>query len=363
MDPEEKKTEQEELNPELKKALSDELSSYMNPHSAPVVPEQKIIPEVPKENIPLPQKVDAIPQQVEIKERPKTIIRTYKGDMEETIQANHVSSINIALAENKKMMERMRSAEVEKITIKRNYTVLIVSIVLVVGGVLAFAIPYFFINKQFAKEEILETLPSGELITAETEEKINLDSIVLDKIASILSQRVGQSNIRLGSIKNIFITEGSDTAEKVIDSQKFISLMKFDLPAEISRTLRPEYMFGAHAFNSNQRFLILKVGSYENAFSGMLKWEVDLWKNFKSLFSLSYATAQSNQDDLTKAIETPVFQDSTYANKDTRVVKNSSGTILFLYSIIDKNTIVFTTSSDTLKEIINRNIKSKAVAQ
>jgi hypothetical protein len=105
------------------------------------------------------------------------------------------------------------------------------------------------------------------------------------------------------------------------------------------------------------------VGSYENAFSGMLKWEVDLWRNFKDIFSLSSANLETNQSGSIRGLENVLFQDAVYANKDARIVKDSSGSVLFLYSIIDRNTIVFTTSTDTLKEIINRNIKSKAVVQ
>jgi hypothetical protein len=370
MDPEEKKIENEEVDSELKKALVNELSSYMNPHSTPVVPEQKKVPveNIPMANknpVPTPNPVVATASFIptDFKEKPQTIIRTYKGDMEQTIQANHVSSINIALAENKKMMERMRSAEVEKVTIKKNYTVLIVSLLLVVGGILAFAIPYFLVNKQYAEEEVVENISSNNFITAESEEKINLDSVVLDRLAATLSERIDQSNIRLGSIKNIFLTEGTGAVEKLIDAPRFVSLMKFNLPNEISRTLKPSYMFGMHSFNGNQKLLILKVGSYENAFSGMLKWEIDLWSDFKSLFNLSSVGLPSNQTGSIPGIETPVFQDAVYANKDARVIKDSAGGVLFLYSIIDTNTIAFTTSVDTLKEIINRNIKSKSVAQ
>lgn len=370
MDPEEKKIDQDVVDSELKKALSDELSSYMNPHSAPVVSEKKIVPveSMPTDvkaqvQTPVPPVSSGSFIPIDVKEKPKTIIRTYKGDVEETIQANHVSSINIALAENKKMMERIRSAEVEKVTIKKNYTVLIVSLLLIVGGILAFAIPYFLVNKQYAKEEVSENISSDNFITVDSEEKINLDGVVLDRLSSILSERVDQSNIRLGSIKNIFLTEGTGTTEKVIGSQRFVSLMNFNLPKEMERTLKPEYMFGMHAFNGNQKFLILKVGSYENTFAGMLKWEIDLWSDFKSLFSLSSIGLPTSQTGSIPGIETPVFQDAVYANKDTRVIKDSSGGILFLYSIIDKNTVVFTTSSDTLKEIINRNIKSRTVAQ
>jgi hypothetical protein len=120
-------------------------------------------------------------------------------------------------------------------------------------------------------------------------------------------------------------------------------------------------MFGLYNYNGNQRFLILKVGDYDTAFSGMLSWETDLWQNFKELFELPDNSAlYSSSSTLSTAIK---FQDYTIDNKDCRVVEDYSGNIVFLYSIIDQNTIVITTSINTLEEIINRVSKARVVTQ
>jgi hypothetical protein len=353
MDPEEKNIEENNIAPELKNAVSSELSSYMNPH----LNTEQATPEAPES---APDEPNAEPhspffEQQGIKSKP--IIRTFKSDVEDTIQSQHLSSVNIAIAENKRMVERMQSVETEQKTAKKNYTIMIISAVLVIGGILAFAIPYFLVNRQ--NTEPTEQATSTAVITSDDEEKINIDSLNLNTIANTLAERVAEAAIRLGSIKDFYLTTGQDANEIPVDSTKFLTLINAHTPPEILRSLKPEYMFGMHNYNGNQEFLILKIGSYANAFSGMLAWEVDLWSDFKALFALP----DISQNGQIKGIETPDFQDAVYNNKNTRVVKDSSGKNLLLYSIIDNNTIVITTSADTLREIISRSLKAQTVVQ
>jgi hypothetical protein len=343
MDTDEKNIEENNVNPELKNAVGNELSSYINPVS----------------------KTEAMtpsPEQTPV-QRMAPIIRTFKGDVEETIQNNHLSSINIALAENKKMMERIQSAEKEQKVEKKNLTMIIITSVLVIGGILAITIPIFLINRQTNNQKsTTEIAPSEDIITADSEEKINLADIDLSRVAKTLSERVDQSSVRLGSIKDIYLTEGQGADEKVIGANKFLTLIKSHIPASILRTLGSSYMFGTHNFNGNQRFLIITFGSYDNAYSGMLSWEVDLWNDFKDIFALDDGSI-NNASTSNFGITVKTFQDAVYGNKDSRVVKDSKGKVLFLYSIINKNTAVITTSSDTLKEIISRVNNARVVTQ
>lgn len=362
MDPEENNLKQEGVDSELKNSVSEELSSYMSPYSKP-------------NNVPTPlsdgatflfkgQNMDSIDGTGDPDKKPQQqpIIRTFKGDVEETIQANHLSSINIAVAENKKMLERAQFAEEEQKTKKKNYTILIVSLLLVFGGISAFVIPYLLVNKQ-NEEEIVEVSSSPEIIVPDLQEKINLDDLAIGRLPFTLSERIDQSNTKLGDIKSFHLTEGRNQEEKAVESKKFISLLGMKIPSEIERTLRSEYMFGMHNFNGNQRFLILKVGSYETVFSGMLNWELDLWNDFQKIFALPAVSQGDGLSDRFSGVLSAKFQDAIYGNKDSRVVKDPSGNVMFLYSIIDKNTVVITTSPDTLKEIINRNKKAQTTVQ
>ncbi len=312
------------------------------------------------------QETPAEPEKFQIPEEPsrKPIVRTYKSDVEETIQQGHVSSINMALAQQ----NRMRNKTGEPLSLEEkkssgiNKSIIILSIVLVLGGGMAIIIPYFLVQKQAAPAPVVQTVPSGAFMAADVEEKINLSDINLNIFPTILRQRVDQSSIKIGQIKNIYFTEGQGASEAVITSSRFLNLLGANVPPEISRTLLPEYMFGMFSYNGNQRFLILRVGSYDTTFAGMLSWEVNLWGDFKEAFALPNDTVSSSST-LGTNFEVKQFEDATYSNKDARVVKDSSGNVVFLYSIIDNNTVVITTSVDALNEIIARMGSGKALTQ
>jgi hypothetical protein len=294
----------------------------------------------------------------------RPIIRTYKSDVEETIQTGHISSVNIALAESRKKIgsEQKTNLEIKKKKIDKN--ILIISAILIIGGALTIIIPQFLVNLQFGpKKNAVETVPSKAIMTTDVEEKINIGDINTNNLSTTLKERVDQSSTQLGQIKNIYLTEGSGSNEKLITAARFLDLIGANVPPEIQRTLKDQYMFGMYNYAGNQRFLILKVGEYDITFSGMLSWETSLWQDFKELFELNYGNSQSTTTDTAGVSNNIKFQDVAFFNKNCRVIKDSSGNIIFLYSIIDDNTIAITTNTATLKEIINRVSKANVVTQ
>ncbi len=352
---EEKKTEINNVEAETKEAIANQLDSFINPNdktkNTPNIGSYSSTPSINIENL----------GKNEQPKQNRPIIRTYKSDVEETIQTNHVSSINMAIAENRKMLNQQKTADIDIKKAKFNKNILIISIVLVVGGALTFIIPKLLIQAQYGPKPVpTETVSSAPIITVDTEEKINIQDIVLNRVSTTLKERVNQSSTQLGQMKNYYLTEGTGTAENLITADHFLSLINATLPSEIQRTLKDSYMFGSYNYNGNQRFLILKVGAYDTTFSGMLQWETNLWQDFKELFSLQSDNSTSSPSF---GLEIKKFQDATFYNKDCRVVRDSSGNIIFLYSIIDENTVVITTSTDTLREIINRVSKAKVVTQ
>ena len=196
----------------------------------------------------------------------------------------------------------------------------------------------------------------------------------LNGIDTTLNERVNQSSTSLGQVKDFVLTQGSGTGEAPIAASDFLSLINASVPDKVSRSLLPQYMFGIYNYAGNQEFLILKVSSYDTTFSGMLSWEANLWQNFKNLFGLSVNTSSAQTNGVTStstsissssvptnltdqgssAIDTMKFQDAQFDNQDCRVIKDDSGKIIFLYSIINQNTIVIATSPDTLREIVSR---------
>lgn len=352
------------INNETKESVSKQLDSFINSKSnsskdidaisyySTQEKENEIKPLIQFDKINIPEE----------NKQNKPIIRTYKSDIEETIQGENISSASISMAETRKKLEESKTIEIEDKKNKINKNILILSIVLIIGGSLVFIIPKILVQMHFTEEKIEETIPSGAIITVDSEEKINLSDINLNRVATTLKERVNQLGTKLGQVKNIYLTEGETTNEKTITSTKFLELIGATVPSEISRTIKSPYMFGMYSYEGNQRFLILKVGSYDTAFSGMLYWEANLWHDFKELFDLKSDNSLTTSDN-PYIIEVKKFQDATYDNKDCRVVINSDGKIVFLYSIVNENTIVITTSIDTFREINKRVNKSTIVTQ
>ncbi len=358
---EDRKIELNTAELEAKRAAEMQLNSYINPIKIPNSGDTNVSET---SSIPRPEpliKISDIPAQTEPEKQTRPIIRTYKSDVEGTIQTGHLSSINIAMAENRKMLGQARFADIEVKKSKLNKIILIVSLVLVFGGLLIFFIPQLLIQLKYGEKAApVETVSSEPIITVDLQDKINLKDINLNRISTTLKDRVDESATKLGQIKNIYLTEGEGVNEKLITASKFLQLIGASVPASIQRTLKAPYMFGLYNYNGNQRFVVLKVGSYDTTFSGMFTWETTLWQDFKELFGLQTDNSSSGN---TFSIEIKKFQDATFNNKDCRVVKDQSGNIIFLYSIIDQNTIVITTSTDTLREIMNRISKSRTITQ
>ena len=361
MNEEEKKVAQANVDLKTKETIANQLDSFINPtekpKNGPNVVSYYSGSEIKTEPL---IKISDKPTADEQKQN-RPIIRTYKSDVEETVQAGHISSVNIALAENKRMLNRVRQPDTEEKKASMNRNVLIVSVLLILGGALTFFIPQLLIQKQYAEPVVIEeTFSSQPLMTVDLEEKLNIKDINLNRVSTTLKERVEQSATRLGQIKNIYLTEGEKTEEKLVTASKFLQLARLNMPPEIQRTLKDQYMFGLHNYNGNQTFLVLKIGSYDAAFAGMLQWETNMWRDFKEMFNLK-SDGQISTSSF--GLEIKKFQDATFNNKDSRVVKDSSGKIIFLYSIINPNTIVITTSTGTLNEIVNRITRARVITQ
>ncbi len=356
---EEKNTSQNPIDNKLREAVSNELRAYTDTAAADLMPARAPAPTPEPKTAPIPAALAPHAAQ--------PIVRTYKSDMEEAIQTGHLSSISMAVSENAKLLKNARQGEIEEKKAKINKNILILSIVLVFGGMLALLIPYVLTKQQqVAKTQPTQTISVKALLTPDLEEKININAIDSTRFGAAMKQHIDQSSITLGQVKNLLVVKTGDTGDQAVSANDFLALIQARVPDDIARTLRPEYMFGVHNFNGNQEFLILKVGSYDTAFSGMLAWEQSLWQDFRNLFGLQ-STATSTDttatDEQNFGITIQKFQDATFANKDCRVVRNASGAIVFLYSIIDENTVVIATSVDTLKEIITRLNRAKSVTQ
>jgi hypothetical protein len=119
----------------------------------------------------------------------------------------------------------------------------------------------------------------------------------------------------------------------------------------------------------------LRVDSYQQAYSGLLAWEPSMQQDLLPLFSRHpspHLPPADTQASSTAATSTPTttpeflqtgFVDQVVENHDARVILNSTGDILLLWTFLDRNTVVITTNDATLREIIRRSNTPPVVPQ
>jgi hypothetical protein len=292
----------------------------------------------------------------------KSLVRTYKDDIASAIQANHLSSINIAIAENEKMHSQiagdMAGKESEDQSGSRSKLVITLSIILVVIAVLAVAITYF-IQKKDTAPTTTETPIAVPILSADYKDEFSTNTIVKGRFNSALSSRLNDLKVPAGSIYSPYITVGTSSSKRLATANEFISLAEFNTPDIVKRALTTDFMAGMYAYDQNQPFVVFKTTSFENTYAGMLEWELNLEKDFTKLFRLNGGNEIGGTIALLSASSTHKFQDGVVSNQDVRLLRDASGKIMFIYNILNKDTVIITTGDQALKELILRINKEK----
>lgn len=312
-------------------------------------------------------------------------IRTFQSDIAGAVKNDNVSMIKIALAEKEKREQNSQYIEIEeKKKMSTAYIVAGIISVLVlcaVGGV------YWYVNKPAGPtlEQIIAP-QEPEIVYTETQVAVSVDN----KPASILLEDLRKEalgKLDLGTMKRIMVTTNTGSSTKNLNSKEFLSAIKARANDSFKSAIEPYFVMGAYSFEPHDVFIIFKVNSYDVAYPSMLAWEEHLDVDLSNLFiepkvispiaptpepiistSTQATTTEISMDNgsTTPAIVAPkpiaeapkpektVWKDRIIQNKDTRVLLDSEGKIKFLYSFIDKNTLIIVSSEKGFKELITR---------
>ena len=296
-------------------------------------------------------------------------LRTYKGDLEQVVKTDEGSLVGIASAES---VKRYNGQQIEPTAIEnRTYGtgetikkvgIVILSTVLIVLGI---GSAFYFYGKSNSDIVSPEQKVSS-FIFADEDFSFDITDLSRRQILNELTTINKNTNLSLGRIRNVFITESFIDEQgleqrALVNASDFLKAIDEQMSASFLRSLGRDFMVGIHVFNGNQPFIILSTGFYENAFVGMLEWERDLKEDFTPFLGEEKAkTVDTTQTNTTVyKTTTPTFSDAVLKNKDVRVLKDDDGKIILLYSFVDQNTIVITTNESTFSEVLSRYTSSR----
>lgn len=180
-----------------------------------------------------------------------------------------------------------------------------------------------------------------------------------DALKTELANDKDSLQLSLGLVSEFFLAAQSTSSQPTqITTQQLFASLAPQAPDTLVRSLDPDFLFGVHAFDGNQPFLMFKTGAYSQAFAGMLDWEPTMQQDLAPLFTRSVSPhipeeGTATPTDSTQFLQTP-FKDRTVENHEARVIENDQGDILLLWTFLDPQTLVITTNEYTLREIVTR---------
>ena len=317
-------------------------------------------------------------------------LQTYQGDISSVVEKKNVSVVSIAAAEadRRAQAQRLEAAAALPPEQKAEERSLLGRAALIGGGVL-------LLSGALGLLVYLATRPSTVPVTplATAAPFINVDDTMQVNIAqgasrtSVMQALNGARasvHLSLGLIERLELvspgvdSQGKQTLTEVPIQTLFNTIAPY-APSDLVRTLTGTYLLGVHSYDENEAFLILDTDSYEAAYAGMLQWETTMQGDLSPLFARtppvhienSPAPAATSTSSTTPesyfgaanpttsaAVVTSVvptaFVDRVVENHDARVIQNSYGDILLLWTFLDRNTIVIANNEYTLREIISR---------
>jgi len=289
-------------------------------------------------------------------------LRTYKGDIEDTVHTKNISLADIASAQAQRGRSEVFEAPAEVAREKKSRLIQIAAgtlLVFLTMGVIIFITQ--FINSQ----TISAPVPLTSYIYVDDTRTFTLErSVTRSTLMQALETERGSSRLSLGLVARLYpIWVATTTTQSLgtpLTTQEFFAALSLNAPESLMRALSPGFLLGVHAFDGNQSFLLLKTDSYEQMFAGMLQWETRMQDDLAPLFDRSPRPRIPEEGNTAaqaiaapQLLETP-FADRVVENHDARVIQNKAGDILLLWTFINRGTFIITTNEYTLREVISR---------
>lgn len=272
-------------------------------------------------------------------------IRTYKGDVTDSIKSGRQSFAGMVMAEGARR-ERAGVSIPTKETVPQRKKILFI-----VGGILfvlftAIIITFLFLGGEAEAPEILPTVPAWNPIFTEIDKNVALNQFTENELRSKLGETKRNTTIPIGAVLRVVLTKsvesGGGRQEIPITVSELFSALPNDIPSQLLRTLNDSFFFGFHSFRTIAPALIVQNRFYDGSFLGMLEWERFMLNDIAPIFLIAPTSQQK------------LFEDMVIKNIDIRALKDGRGEIILLYSFVDRETIIITTSTETFGEIVNR---------
>lgn len=275
-------------------------------------------------------------------------IRTYSADIADIMRREKGSVIKIALAEQER---RKAYKETKDPTSTKNLIVILLGVIFIVSGVLIFV--YTIINRD-APVSVVAPIGSPSLVYSENQTQTDITSMTRGNFFTAVHNTAVASFAENETITNMFITNQSSIGKSLISVNILFDKLGIRVPESLVNSLTGQFMLGVYKVeDKGNLFLIIKVKDFNESFSAMKDWEVSMVNDLVRLFKI-------DPKSFTGDIFLRTFQSGVTFNKESRNLYDENGVLVFSYVYLDRNTILMTSHTPSVEEIIKR-INSQSI--
>ncbi|MBX4198852.1 hypothetical protein KW800_01060 [Candidatus Parcubacteria bacterium] len=271
-------------------------------------------------------------------------IRTFEGDVAETIKRQSESVVSMAEAEQARR-DAIRVLGPQDVEARQGSKALIyLGLTLLLLALGATGIWYAY--KTYTEKSALPTVetPANQFIS--TESLVNVDASTLSRQTLLVAINAERAKSRGASaIEQVELRRGALPASELLTTEDFLTRLGSHAPAPLVRAFGPLFMLGLLG-DPSHTFLLVNLASFESAFPGMLNWESRLSEDLLPLFASEGVAA--NVPTNTE------WSDVTLSNRDARILKDPTGHTVLLYAFYENKMLIMTDNEDTFRTIVNR---------
>lgn len=300
--------------------------------------------------------------QVDPEKRPQVIlqkpIRTYESDVADAMARKKTSVVTMAIAEAEKKTGTESISNKQPSHAGRKVFMVLVSLILIAVGLGGGY--YLYLQSPLAPQKTITVatqIPS--LIAPDSQKIVSFNNLSKEQIVSSVRSAYEQSEGEIGKIYEIIPTQSISSTTVRFTAQDLIAKMDFDMPDTLKRSLTDRWMLGVYGGEAQKiPFIILTTDFFQNTFAGMLEWEDSMPEEMADFLDYRQK-AETNRDMGTSTIAAYFaikgqFEDRIVRNRDVREFRDGTGDLLLLYSFLDEDTVVISTSESVLGDLIDR---------
>ncbi len=166
-------------------------------------------------------------------------------------------------------------------------------------------------------------------------------SVPLEGTPALFLTTLADSVTQSTGVKQLYPIQKEVEGFSIATAPEVFAFLGTNLGQKTIRALDDTMMIGSITTTKNEPFIILRSYNFDTLFAGFLAWEPYMYEDLAPLFG-------------TEPIADIRFKDAVRGNASTRILYNGAGNEVMLYSFINQNTVVITTSGEALAHIIEQ---------